>query len=119
MLRRWVAGTCASLALAACGVAISPVASNAQETPTVRTAPPQQIETPSTQRQPTAKETDRYTLSHERYAKAVAYSRAGYSLYFLSVFVGFAVLLVVLRFGLAWAPFWQLPGTANLVPAYR
>jgi hypothetical protein len=25
----------------------------------------------------------------------------------------------VLRFGLAWAPFWQLPGTADLVPAYR
>ena len=24
----------------------------------------------------------------------------------------------VLHFGLAWAPYWQLAGTANLVPAY-
>jgi len=101
MLRRWVRGTCAPLVLAVCGVAISPVASNAQETPTVRTPPPQQIETPSTQPETTAKETDRYTLSHERYEKAIAYSRAGYALYFLSVFVGFAALLVLLRAGFA------------------
>ena len=68
----------------------------AQESPTVRTPPPQQIETPNPQ--PNA---DRYTLSHERYEKAVAYSRAGYALYFLSVFVGFLVLLVVLWTGVA------------------
>jgi Zn-dependent protease with chaperone function len=73
----------------------------AQETPTVRTPPPQQIEPPNeTPAQTASTKTDRYTLSHERYAKAVAYSRAGYSLYFLSVFIGFAVLLLVLRFGL-------------------
>lgn len=66
----------------------------AQESPTVRTPPPQQIDTPN----PNA---DRYTLSHERYEKAVAYSRAGYALYFLSVFVGFLVLLVVLWTGVA------------------
>jgi len=73
----------------------------AQETPTVRTPPPQQIEPPhETPAQIASTKTDRYTLSHERYAKAVAYSRAGYSLYFLSVFIGFAVLLLVLRFGL-------------------
>src|SRR5215470_15573288 len=101
MLRRWVRGRCAPLVLAVCGVAISPVASNAQETPTVRTPPPQQIETPSTQPETTAKETDRYTLSHERYEKAIAYSRAGYALYFLSVLVGFAALLVFLRAGFA------------------
>src|SRR5262249_48157760 len=46
-------------------------------------------------------ETERYTLSHDRYEKAVRYSRAGYALYFASVFVGFAVLLIVLRSGLA------------------
>jgi Zn-dependent protease with chaperone function len=68
----------------------------AQESPTVRTPPPQQIDTPSPN--PNA---DRYTLSHERYEKAVAYSRAGYALYFLSVFVGFLVLLVVLWTGVA------------------
>ena len=74
------------------------VALHAQESPTVRTAPPQQIETPSSQPR---LNTDRYTLSHERYEKAVAYSRAGYTLYFLSVFVGLAVLLIVLWTGLA------------------
>src|SRR5262249_7955684 len=66
------------------------------EPPTVRTPPPQQIETPSPQ--PNG---DRYTLSHDRYEKAVAYSRAGYTLYFLSVFAGLAVLLIVLWTGLA------------------
>jgi len=68
-----------------------------QETPTVRTPPPQQIEpsakAPAT---PPANETERYTLSHDRYEKAVAYSRAGYTLYFLSVFIGFAVLTFAL-----------------------
>lgn len=73
----------------------------AQEAPTVRTPPPQQIEPPGNTPAPSSSnETDRYTLSHERYAKAVAYSRAGYTLYFLSVFIGFAVLIVALRFGL-------------------
>lgn len=71
---------------------------DAQESPTVRTPPPQQIETPSAQPQPNS---ERYTLSHDRYEKAVAYSRAGYALYFLSVFVGFAVLLMVLWTGFA------------------
>jgi Zn-dependent protease with chaperone function len=72
----------------------------AQETPTVRTPPPQQIEPPATTPPPSAAdEIQRYTLSHERYQKAVAYSRAGYTLYFLSVFISFAVLLAALRFG--------------------
>jgi STE24 endopeptidase len=102
MLRRWLAGTCAALFLAVCGAPFYPASSYAQETPTVRTSPPQQIETPPAQPQAnTSNETDRYTLSHERYEKAVAYSRAGYALYFLSVFVGFVALLVVLRSGFA------------------
>lgn len=102
MLRRWLAGRCAALVLVACCAAFSPAQPHAQETPTVRTPPPQQIET-SPARTPanTSSATDRYTLSHERYEKAVAYSRAGYALYFISVLVGFAVLLVVLRMGLA------------------
>jgi STE24 endopeptidase len=73
----------------------------AQETPTVRTPPPQQIEPPGEAPATTARtETERYTLSHDRYEKAVAYSRAGYTLYFLSVFIGFAVLLLALRLGI-------------------
>lgn len=45
--------------------------------------------------------TEQFTLSHERQEKAIAYSRAGYALYFLSYFLGLATLLVILRSGLA------------------
>src|SRR6266852_4242009 len=45
--------------------------------------------------------TEQYTLSHERYEKAVAYSRAGYTLYFVSYFLSAVFLLLILRFGLA------------------
>jgi STE24 endopeptidase len=45
--------------------------------------------------------TEQYTLSHERQAKAVAYSRAGYTLYFISYFLGGLVLFLILRLG--WA----------------
>jgi STE24 endopeptidase len=73
----------------------------AQETPTVRTPPPQQMEPPANTQPPRARtETERYTLSHERYEKAIAYSRAGYTLYFLSFFIGFTVLLLALRSGI-------------------
>ena len=68
----------------------------AQESPTVRTPPPQQMETSGTE-----PNTGRYSLSHDRYEKAVAYSRAGYALYFLSVFVGLLVLFLALRTGFA------------------
>jgi Zn-dependent protease with chaperone function len=78
----------------------SPHAALAQESPTVRTPPPQQIEPPANAPDTcNGNEVDRYTLSHDRYEKAVAYSRAGYSLYFLSVFIGFVVLVSALRFG--------------------
>ena len=71
---------------------LSPHPARAQETPTVRTPPPQQIEPPASAPDTSNNnEVDRYTLSHDRYEKAVAYSRAGYSLYFLSVFIGFVV----------------------------
>ncbi len=45
--------------------------------------------------------TEQYTLSHERQAKAVAYSRAGYTLYFVSYFLGGLILFLILRLG--WA----------------
>ena len=44
-------------------------------------------------------ETQQYTLSHERYEKAISYSRARYKLYFISFFFSVAVLLVLLRLG--------------------
>lgn len=44
--------------------------------------------------------TAQYTLSHDRYVKAVAYSRAGYTLYFVSVFASCLCLLLLLQFGI-------------------
>ena len=41
--------------------------------------------------------TDQFRLSRERYAKAVAYSRAGYSLYFVSVAWGIVLLAALLK----------------------
>jgi STE24 endopeptidase len=45
--------------------------------------------------------TEQYTLSHERYEKAVAYSRAEYTLYFVSYFLGGLFLFLILRLGIA------------------
>jgi len=50
---------------------------------------------------PDQAKTEQYTLSHEKYEKAVAYSRAGYTLYFLSYILGFIFLLLILRLGIA------------------
>jgi hypothetical protein len=50
--------------------------------------------------QQTAK-TDEYRLSEERYEKAVAYSRASYRMYFVSVFLTLLVLVVLLQAGVA------------------
>lgn len=52
-------------------------------------------------RTPTQTETDQYRLSRERYEKAVSYSRAGYTLYFISYFLSALVLLLILRLGIA------------------
>jgi STE24 endopeptidase len=41
--------------------------------------------------------TDRFRLSRERYQKAMAYSRAGYALYFVSVVWGIVALVVLLK----------------------
>jgi STE24 endopeptidase len=48
---------------------------------------------------PSQNPTTSYHLSAEKYRKAVAYSRAGYRLYFLSVFWNLAVILFLLRSG--------------------
>ena len=47
------------------------------------------------------RQSGQYTLSHERYEKAVAYSRARYTLYFVSFAWGLLILVVLLRLGLA------------------
>jgi Zn-dependent protease with chaperone function len=43
--------------------------------------------------------TTTYHLSAEKYRKAIAYSRAGYRLYFISVFWNLVILLLLLRYG--------------------
>ena len=45
--------------------------------------------------------TSQYTLSHDRYLKAVAYSRAGYTLYFVSFFLVALCLFLILQCGIA------------------
>jgi STE24 endopeptidase len=47
----------------------------------------------------TAGNTDSYTLPYETRLKAIAYSRAGYTLYFVSYFVVIVGLLLLLRLG--------------------
>ena len=50
---------------------------------------------------PQPPKTEQYTLSGERYEKAIAYSRAEYVLYLVSYLLGVFVLVVILRFGIA------------------
>jgi STE24 endopeptidase len=45
--------------------------------------------------------TTQYTLSHERYEKAVAYSRAAYLLHFVDAFLGMAAAWLLLQLGIA------------------
>src|ERR1700683_1250426 len=50
---------------------------------------------------PQATKKGEYTLSHERYEKAVSYSRASYTMYFVSVGLNILALAVFLRLGIA------------------
>lgn len=63
--------------------------------------PPDREIPPLVANTPDQAKTEQYTLSHEKYEKAVAYSRAGYTLYFLSYILGFVFLLLILRLGVA------------------
>jgi STE24 endopeptidase len=45
--------------------------------------------------------TEQYTLSHDRYQKAIAYSRATYTLYFVFYISGVLFLILILRLGVA------------------
>jgi len=50
---------------------------------------------------PSEGKTEQYTLSEDRYDKAVAYSRASYTLYFVAYALSFLTLILLLRLG--WA----------------
>ncbi len=81
-----------------------PAPSACPETPTEQASPQQSgssQSSPSESKTPEQTRTEQYTLSHERLAKAVAYSRAGYTLYFVSYFLGGLFLFLILRLG--WA----------------
>ncbi|HEX4546502.1 MAG TPA: M48 family metallopeptidase [Candidatus Acidoferrum sp.] len=69
-------------------------------------------QTPPEAKTPEQTKTEQYTLSHDRYEKAVAYSRAGYTLYFVSHFWGALVLMLLLRLGVA-AKFRDLAGKVS------
>lgn len=69
-----------------------------------RPATPQTIPSkapPAASSTPEQTKTEQYTLSHEKYEKAVAYSRAGYTLYFVSYILGGIFLFLILRSGIA------------------
>jgi Zn-dependent protease with chaperone function len=81
----------------------APNALPAQSSPD-RSAPPQTPipGLPKTEHTaPPRGKTEQYTLSEDRYEKAVAYSRAGYTLYFVSYALSFLVLFLILRLGVA------------------
>jgi|HubBroStandDraft_3_1064219.scaffolds.fasta_scaffold83567_1 STE24 endopeptidase len=59
---------------------------------------PQSSPTPAAAQQPKSAE---YVLSRDRYEKAVAYSRASYTMYFVSVGLDVLALLILLRLGIA------------------
>jgi len=78
------------------------LAAGIQDVPPISAPTPQHPEPPVNPPVQNAKsDTERYTLSHERYEKAVAYARRGYTLYFVSVFWEIALLLFALWTGLA------------------
>ena len=119
---RWAFRHCFALMVWAC-VCLWPASRGFAEL-----APSAQVETPTAQasRQQAAAaqslsaesktteraKTEQFTLSYERRAKAVAYSRAGYTLYFLYYFLGGLFLFLMLRLG--WATkFREIAETAS------
>ena len=70
-------------------------AQNSAQLPSEREIPPLVTSTPDQAK------TEQYTLSHEKYEKAVAYSRADYTLYFVAYLLGGVFLFLILRLGIA------------------
>ena len=78
---------------------VSPIESGAAQSSAQ--LPPSSEIPPLVTNAPDQAKTEQYTLSHEKYEKAVAYSRAGYTLYFLSYILGGIFLFLILRLGIA------------------
>jgi STE24 endopeptidase len=88
---------------AACTAPPVPVRVAAQTSPRPSASPQTPIpglpkSEPASQ-QPAA--TEQYTLSEDRYEKAIAYNSAGYTLYFVSYFVSIAAIFLLVRLGIA------------------
>jgi STE24 endopeptidase len=104
-IHRFALILCAGLlfAVAPRGFAV-PLPSTTLEKSAAPALPQQNDSTPSSLSESKTTEqtkTEQFTLSHERQVKAVAYSRAGYTLYFLSYFLAGLFLFLLLRLG--WA----------------
>ena len=81
-----------------------PLQASALQTYPERPAPSQSAipgSLPKQQPAPEPPKTEQYTLSQDRYQKAVAYSRAEYVLYFVSYGLSVLVLVLFLRLGVA------------------
>src|SRR5712692_6653032 len=99
-LRRFALVLCASLCFAiASGGSVDPAPSAHPQTPAAQAGTSQTAPSESKAQEQT--KTEQYTLSHERQEKAIAYSRAGYTLYFVSYLLGALFLFLILRLG--WA----------------
>jgi STE24 endopeptidase len=106
-------GRCASIrrfALIVFGGLLLAFICRASSTPASPDVPPTQvISVPGVSPPPSPAETksselprtEQYTLSHDRYQKAIAYSRARYTLYFVFYISGALFLLLILRLGVA------------------
>src|SRR5260370_2875432 len=104
-LRRFVLILGASICFAmACRGSLDATPAAHPQTPAAQGSPQQAGSSPPSPSESETSErtrTEQYTLSHERQAKAVAYSQAGYTLYFASYFLGGLFLFLILRLG--WA----------------
>jgi len=74
-----------------------PAKLTASQNPTNATTPQQNEDVTDNQPKTGNTNSGEFHLSRERYEKAVAYSRAGYTLYFVSVAWGIVVLLLLLK----------------------
>jgi STE24 endopeptidase len=81
------------------GIFLASAAHRSDATPLQSTPAPTQGASAPASTNATQNSTTTYHLSPEKYQKAIAYSRAGYRLYFLSVLWSFAVILFLLRSG--------------------
>lgn len=107
--RRFAMALCASLlfvvAAQACARAVASASQSASlQSYPERPAPSQAAvpwSPPKEQSAPQPPKTEQYTLSHDRYQKAIAYSRAEYALYFLSYVISVLALALFLRLRVA------------------